>query len=207
MQVKLILKKGAKNAQVFRLKAKVTVVGRQKGCTIRIPSSEVSRKHCRLLLKEDVLVVEDLDSVNGTFVNGERIRGKQILNEGDTLQVGPVIFVSEIEAGADGALEPEILPEEPAAAQVDVERADVEPASADVDPLSALAEIEQAPMHDETTERYDIVEQETKTLNLAQIPTRPDEPEEDAPDASLVLKKRVPLNENIRDILSQMEDS
>jgi pSer/pThr/pTyr-binding forkhead associated (FHA) protein len=51
----------------------------------------VSRLHCRLTLPTDGLLVEDLESTNGTFVNGERVT-KLLLRAGDALKVGRMEF-------------------------------------------------------------------------------------------------------------------
>ena len=51
----------------------------------------VSRLHCRLTLQQDGLLVEDLESTNGTFVNGERVT-KLVMRDGDALRVGRVEF-------------------------------------------------------------------------------------------------------------------
>lgn len=51
----------------------VLLIGRHEGCGMRIDSSRVSRRHCCLILEGSYLVVRDLDSTNGTRVNGERI--------------------------------------------------------------------------------------------------------------------------------------
>jgi pSer/pThr/pTyr-binding forkhead associated (FHA) protein len=72
-------------------------VGRARGTTVRIPSAEVSRQHCRLWQEGGLLYVEDLDSVNGTFLNSERLRERHVVRPGDRLDVGPVTFVLEYE--------------------------------------------------------------------------------------------------------------
>jgi pSer/pThr/pTyr-binding forkhead associated (FHA) protein len=69
------------------------IVGRRKGCGLRIPSAEVSRTHCKLSTTEGYLTVEDLDSANGTLLNGEPVTGKEIVRPGDRLQIGPATFV------------------------------------------------------------------------------------------------------------------
>lgn len=97
MKAALVIKKGAAKAQIIRLRAKSTLMGRMQGCDVRVPSKSVSRHHCKVRVKFDYLVVEDLDSANGTFVNGERIDGKRVLKPGDELQVGPIVFVVQYE--------------------------------------------------------------------------------------------------------------
>jgi pSer/pThr/pTyr-binding forkhead associated (FHA) protein len=57
---------------------------------------EVSRKHCRLTKDKGQVRVEDLGSSNGTYVNGQRVPQAD-LQPGDSLQVGPVVFVVQID--------------------------------------------------------------------------------------------------------------
>ena len=56
-----------------RLFNQATVIGRHQDCDLVIKVSEISKRHCRILLSPDQAAVEDLGSSNGTFVNGEQI--------------------------------------------------------------------------------------------------------------------------------------
>jgi pSer/pThr/pTyr-binding forkhead associated (FHA) protein len=98
VDVRLILKRGRENRRVFRLTGDESVIGRAKGSAIRIPSAEVSRAHCRLVIQDGTLIVEDLGSLNGTIVNGTAVRGPTQVHPGDVLQVGPARFRVEYEA-------------------------------------------------------------------------------------------------------------
>ena len=49
------------------------VVGRYPFCDIVLPSHSVSRQHARIVREADGFYIEDLDSLNGTFVNGTRL--------------------------------------------------------------------------------------------------------------------------------------
>jgi pSer/pThr/pTyr-binding forkhead associated (FHA) protein len=62
------------------------VVGRYHRCDVRIHSQRVSRHHCCLSREEGAVLVRDLDSTNGTFLNGRRIRNGR-LRPGDELQI------------------------------------------------------------------------------------------------------------------------
>jgi predicted component of type VI protein secretion system len=68
----------------------VNSIGRHDDCVIRIRSSQVSRRHCELFEEENKLILRDLGSSNGTFVNGKRVLGKQALKPGDVLTIGGV---------------------------------------------------------------------------------------------------------------------
>ena len=80
--------------QVFRiLPGGVRTVGRATGADFIVDAALVSRVHCRLTaLPGGELEVRDLESTNGTFVNGERVRTAH-LNDGDRLQVGRLELV------------------------------------------------------------------------------------------------------------------
>src|SRR4051812_49617171 len=67
-------------------------VGRQEDCQLRINSSQVSRKHCQLFERKGLLLVKDLGSSNGTFVNGKKVQDQKVLQPGDELTVGQVKF-------------------------------------------------------------------------------------------------------------------
>ncbi len=81
------------------------VIGRGADCNLRLSAPQVSRRHCFLRIGTDGAFVSDLDSSNGTFLNGTRISSGQRyeLEDGAILAVGPVKFVtrvlSEVTAG------------------------------------------------------------------------------------------------------------
>ena len=92
MRLFLEILKDGKPKQRIVVKDGESYIGRAEDCKIRIPSTNVSRKHCKLTLKDRLAFVVDLQSVNGTYVNGEKISKSTILREGDQLLVGPISF-------------------------------------------------------------------------------------------------------------------
>ena len=68
------------------------VVGRSSGSDFRLPSLCVSRRHCMLNWSEQGWVLRDLDSKNGTYVNGEPITTKKI-EEFDKIKIGTFSFI------------------------------------------------------------------------------------------------------------------
>src|SRR6516162_9247472 len=97
MQIRLVVKKGRTPMRTIELSHAETIIGRQRGCKLRIPSAEVSRRHCILSAQYGYVTVEDLDSANGTFLNGKRIMGKQVVRPNDSLEVGPLTFLVQYE--------------------------------------------------------------------------------------------------------------
>jgi pSer/pThr/pTyr-binding forkhead associated (FHA) protein len=67
-------------------------MGRSPGAEFVVDAAMVSRLHCRLTAGATELEVVDLESTNGTFVNGQRVT-QATLKEGDTLGVGRVDLV------------------------------------------------------------------------------------------------------------------
>jgi serine phosphatase RsbU (regulator of sigma subunit) len=65
-------------------------LGRSSQNDLAIPDASLSRHHARIVLKDGVLSLEDLGSLNGTTLNGERITVPHSLGEGDELQLGQV---------------------------------------------------------------------------------------------------------------------
>ena len=70
-------------------------IGRATGADFIVHAALVSRVHCRLTaLAGGELEIKDLESTNGTYVNGERIETSRRLSAGDRLQVGRVELVA-----------------------------------------------------------------------------------------------------------------
>ncbi len=63
-------------------------IGREEGNTIRLTERNVSRRHAKLLLKDGQIMIEDLKSYNGVWINGSRINGRSPLRPGDLLEIG-----------------------------------------------------------------------------------------------------------------------
>jgi ABC-type multidrug transport system ATPase subunit/pSer/pThr/pTyr-binding forkhead associated (FHA) protein len=84
---RLILKTGALAGTVYPITAELSL-GRDPACDIQLDSPGVSRLHARLLLQADAILLEDLGSSNGTFVNGVRLRPSRQLIPGDEIHLG-----------------------------------------------------------------------------------------------------------------------
>lgn len=74
------------------------LVGRHQDANIVLQSAEISRRHAAFLLKEQGLFLQDLNSSNGTFVNGERIAAETRLQSGDVLAFASLEFAVADEA-------------------------------------------------------------------------------------------------------------
>ena len=71
------------------------LLGRGESADIRLQDTFASSAHARLVPQGDVIVLEDLGSTNGTYLNGEPLRGPQPLHPGDRIRIGDSEFTFE----------------------------------------------------------------------------------------------------------------
>ena len=77
----------ADRGRTFILKAQLRI-GRHPTNYVSVSDNAVSRRHAAILFRQGTVLVCDLGSSNGTYVNGRRISGEQPLNAGDVVRVG-----------------------------------------------------------------------------------------------------------------------
>jgi uncharacterized RDD family membrane protein YckC len=94
----------ALGAELYSLDGPRLVVGRSRSCDIRLRDDTVSRLHAALVWRGGTLILEDLGSSNGTWVNGERVLTPRTVVAGDVLRFGSL--KGAIEAGSAPALDP-----------------------------------------------------------------------------------------------------
>lgn len=68
------------------------VIGRDETCELGAHEATVSRRHARVFASDGAVLLEDLGSTNGTFVNEEEIRGPRELRNGDAVRCGGAVF-------------------------------------------------------------------------------------------------------------------
>lgn len=85
----LVTLKGPNPGRQFQLQPETTLLGRHAESSIFLESQMVSRQHARILCEENNYFIEDLNSSNGTFLNGRRVKERLPLTEHDTVQIGP----------------------------------------------------------------------------------------------------------------------
>ncbi|MEW8956756.1 FHA domain-containing protein [Clostridium sp.] len=81
------LKAGA----VIPINGEITI-GRRNDNSIILSDQYVSGYHAKIYLRNNQCIIEDLRSTNGTFINGEDVRGKRYIEEGDKIKIGSVVF-------------------------------------------------------------------------------------------------------------------
>jgi hypothetical protein len=64
------------------------VIGRALACEITIEDSYASGRHARLYDRDGHVYIEDMNSTNGTYVNGTRVSAQQLLRPGDVVRIG-----------------------------------------------------------------------------------------------------------------------
>lgn len=76
-----------------------TTIGRGREAILTLPHPLVSRLHCEIFERDGKLVVKDLESLNGTFVNNQKIVGEELLEPEQLLTLGNVTFRAVYEVG------------------------------------------------------------------------------------------------------------
>ncbi len=87
------MRSGPTPGKVFPLEGSELSIGRDANQAISINDAEISRKHAKMELRGASYVIQDLGSTNGTFVNGNRISGIQVLNPNDIVAFGENIVL------------------------------------------------------------------------------------------------------------------
>jgi predicted component of type VI protein secretion system len=110
MQVKLKVLSGSHEGKEIGISSEKFLVGRSESCQLRPKSESVSRKHCIIVLKDNRVLIQDLKSRNGTFVNDTRlpVDKAKVLKGGDQLRIGKLMFEIVIEHGLQAAKKPEV---------------------------------------------------------------------------------------------------
>ena len=100
----------AGQAQPFELDRDELFLGRLPECEIQLPSNMISRKHARIFVDGSGFAIEDLNSGNGTFVNGQRITEATLLKHDDRIKIGPMLLRYETERSYASATPPQPKP-------------------------------------------------------------------------------------------------
>ena len=127
LKAKLVVVGGEAKQTEVRLKVLPTIIGRGREATLTLPHPLVSRQHCEIFEENGRLYVKDLSSLNGTYLNNERIEGQQPFDPDQLLTLGNVTFRAVYEIAAEFA-----ETQQPAAAPVLPQPPSVSPIAAAV---------------------------------------------------------------------------
>ncbi|CAN5846349.1 hypothetical protein BH23PLA1_BH23PLA1_01160 [soil metagenome] len=100
MKVQLIVVQGKPEGKVIPLEMPRFRIGRGEDCQLRPNNEQVSRRHTEIVVEESRVIVRDLGSRNGTFLNHKQLGvqdGDHVLKNGDLIQVGPLTFAVSIQ--------------------------------------------------------------------------------------------------------------
>ena len=80
-----------KDGSIIPIRSDLTV-GRKDDNSIVLSDQHVSGNHAKIIVKNDLLFIEDLNSTNGTYLNGNKISGKMKLINKDEIKIGASVF-------------------------------------------------------------------------------------------------------------------
>ncbi|MEX0702076.1 MAG: response regulator [Planctomycetales bacterium] len=86
----LVIRSGRNKGQKLLLPGREVTIGRGKTCVLSIDVDGVEERHCTLRPTAEGIVVRDLETRIGTFVNGQRVTAETVLEPGDLLEIGPL---------------------------------------------------------------------------------------------------------------------
>ena len=95
----LVMSQGPQPGQSFMLDRDWLTLGRDPSNDIEINDPQISRQHTRITRQGRMMVIEDLGSTNGTFVNGMRLTGSHVMANGDTIGLGDGVTLTYYEEG------------------------------------------------------------------------------------------------------------
>ncbi len=97
MDTTLVLFKKNGERKDIHLNGDSTIIGRRPDCNIRVLKSAVSRQHCKLICENGHIVVTDLNSSNGTYVNHKKIDHPTAVSPGDVVSIADLDFTLMID--------------------------------------------------------------------------------------------------------------
>ncbi len=99
MNCKLILN-NPDELKTFQLEIGENIIGRDSNSRIQIISGEASRAHAKIILKNNTVTIKDLDSANGTYINGKKTSHSE-LSDGDEITIANQHMRVEIDQSKD----------------------------------------------------------------------------------------------------------
>ncbi len=90
----LWVKEGDRRGKIYRLKEE-TEIGREN-CEIELDDVKVSKRHAKIVLRDEQYIIADMLSKNGTSINGEKIAAETALKENDLIKIGETVFVLKV---------------------------------------------------------------------------------------------------------------
>ena len=202
--IKIVISERGKKKRVITVDKDTVVIGRISKNDVVLPKPNVSKHHARLKVEGDRLLIEDLDSTNGTYVNGERITEARELGVTDKFFIGDFVLKAkiEIDKGQESAL-PEQMDKDIEEVQaeeleeVEILEEDNLPPPPDEDELELVIEDEVPEEPTGSMELPETPEPESKIESPVEVPQHMEEPSGEFTDkiASASLKVRMDAEE------------
>lgn len=101
----LIALNGPVTGSRWLLHAGITTIGRDAECDVNLPHPSVSRRHAQIVRQQTGYFVQDVESINGTLLNGQQLTAPAVLSPSDVLRLGE-IELRCVEVGALGTPQP-----------------------------------------------------------------------------------------------------
>ena len=108
MQTVLRVVGGKNDGREIKISVPRFIIGRGDTAHLRPSSDLVSREHCEILIGDGAVIINDLKSRNGTFVNGQQLEGTHVAKSGDSLRIGRLQFEVVIDPAKAGAKKPKV---------------------------------------------------------------------------------------------------
>lgn len=133
----LLMVEGPEAGKRFYVDEAVLLIGRDPDCDIVIADRQVSRRHASIVVEKGSYVLKDLDSKNGTFLNGQEVGRAEVLSDGDEIQIALCCKLAYVAADATA---PVILDEAQQGLRMDLESKRVWVAGKELDPPVSRAQ-------------------------------------------------------------------
>ena len=108
MQVVLKIVGGKNDGKTIKIAVPDFVIGRGKDAQLRPSSDLISRQHCAIRVRDGRVIIEDMGSRNGTFVNGKQLTAPHEAKSGDNLRVGRIQFEVLVDHAGAGIKKPKV---------------------------------------------------------------------------------------------------
>ncbi len=171
MTYTLTITRPGQQPAAFELPAGVYLLGRGDGCGIRLRSPDVSERHAQLTLAPDGSSIEDLDSSNGTRLDGAPLLGRRPLGAAHTIEAGPYTLALKLPAAATAATPPVAAPAPMPPPPRPMPAMSTPPALA-VDPQAAVRREVKNQIHREVLQRIDLKRLTASHVNTDELQVR-----------------------------------
>lgn len=135
----LLIHEGEKAGQRRTIREDVLVIGRGGECDLVLPERQVSREHIRIFHEGNVYYMTDLDSKNGTWLNGKQVKAETVpLQDGDEIQIALAVKITFVGSESTAPLLVDELPHQLGRLQINHDSRRVFIDNIEVDPPLSL---------------------------------------------------------------------